>query len=388
MADQPNRPASGRSNPDSYHLLPRLQILSVIGCLLILLYGCRFFFSGEFLRIVGLGILVAGASLIAGFLLGFVFAIPRDGNETAGTKAAAVSGGSKDEPSKGKANRVRPNSNLVEISDWLTKIIVGVGLVELKSLPHKLGALSYYLGLGLQPAKCDGQPCGTGFIMSGQGAGLAIIVFYSAIGFLIGYVWTRLYFARDLEEQIYRLEEDKAKLEQEKKGLEDDKAKLEQEKKKLEEDKEDLERDKLIFGVERSMAVKQLDPAMAMIYIDRALEAHPADGRLILTKARILKRQAIQKGDSPEAHKLLTQAVELASRAVDLLPTMAEPIYNKACYQARLGVDETAILANLKSAFKLDPKLKRTAQNDDDLERYWHDPDFTRLIGEGDEADD
>ena len=100
------------------------------------------------------------------------------------------------------------NYNLVEISDWLTKIIVGVGLVELHSIPRELGRLAYYLGPGLQPRGCDGPgPCGD-VVSSGQEAGLAIVVFYFALGFMLGYVWAMVYFADDLARKAATLERD------------------------------------------------------------------------------------------------------------------------------------------------------------------------------------
>jgi hypothetical protein len=406
------------SNPDSYHILRRFQILAAAGCFLIFLYGLRFPPTWDSLRIFGVGILVAAASLTAGFLLGVVFAIPRDGNEGAKAKASTGSNGSKassdtnssQQTSDGKDARVRPNSNLVEISDWLTKIIVGVGLVELKFIPAKLGKLSLYLGQGLEG---NGK---SAVVISGQSAGLAILVFYSTVGFLIGYVWTRLYFSSDLEDQIYRLqkdkeklEEEKAKLEGEKSRLQQDKANLEDEKASLEQEKEtlkqgtaDLERDKkdlekerddlrleqLILWAEQLIRENQL--AIAMQYIDHALSGHPQDAGLILTKARILKRQATTTPDLPETERqrLLKLAVDYASQAIALLPGQAEPLYNKACYQALLdaAANKSEILANLQSAFTINSSLKQIARNDSDLADMRKDPDFKRLVGDADVA--
>jgi tetratricopeptide (TPR) repeat protein len=393
------------SIPDSYHILRRLQVLAAAGCFFIFLYGLRFPPSWDSLRIFGVGILVAAASLTSGFLLGVVFAIPRDGNEGATAKASTDSNGSKapsdpnssQQTTDGKDARVRPNSNLVEISDWLTKIIVGVGLVELKFIPSKLGKLSLYLGQGLEG---NGK---SAVVISGQSAGLAILVFYSTVGFLMGYVWTRLYFSRDLEDQIYRLEEDKAKLEDEKcllqedkknlqqetEALQQDKEKLMQEKEDLKQEKDDFAKDKLILGVEQLIRENQL--AMAMDYIDQALADNPRDGRLIMTKARILKRRATsaQPLPEPERQQLLYQAIEYVTRAISSLPGMAEPLYNKACYLALLRDDKykKEILADLKSAFAINPGLIEIAEHDSDLESIQKDVDFKRLIGQSGRQD-
>ena len=65
---------------------------------------------------MGLG--VAAAATAVGAFLGFLFGIPRtlQGNTAPGPDETAD---------------YRPNTNLEQISDWLTKILVGVGLVEL-----------------------------------------------------------------------------------------------------------------------------------------------------------------------------------------------------------------------------------------------------------------
>ncbi len=347
MASKAADKSADRNPVDRYELLFRLEILSAIGCGLIALYGLCFWGSGQVLRIVGVGILVGGAALLSGFLLGFIFGVPRvdggkpGGSESGTSTAAGVAADSQSSP-------VTPNSNLVEISDWLTKIIVGVGLVELKTIPDRLGKLSWYLGSGLRPAQCDPHLSCADSIGSGQAAGLAIIIFYFALGFLFGYVWTRLYFQRDLSATI--------------EGL-----------------LRHVQAYDLIMLAEASINEQQLDKAMSTI--DKALANNPKDGRAVLTKARIFKRQAMN-AQQPERDRLLTHALTFADRAIALLPGQAEPIYNKACYEALLKADKTEILDSLKSAFELNPALRNTAQADADLDDLRQDVDFNNLVGE------
>jgi hypothetical protein len=127
-----------------------------------------------------------------------------------------------------------------------------------------------------------------------------------------------------------------------------------------------------------------------MQYIDHALSGHPQDAGLILTKARILKRQATTTPDLPETERqrLLKLAVDYASQAIALLPGQAEPLYNKACYQALLdaAANKSEILANLQSAFTINSSLKQIARNDSDLADMRKDPDFKRLVGDADVA--
>lgn len=341
---RPPQPSRG-DTVDRYKIMFRLQILAGTGCVLILLYALRFW-SAESAQIFAVGVLVAGAALSGGFLAGFIFGIPRVGGK-ATAEAADVSGGARASASDAESNSVTPNSNLVEISDWLTKIIVGVGLVELNSIPGKLGALAYYLGPSLRPARCDGKAACADYVGTGQAAGLTIILFYFVIGFLLGYVWTRLYFQRDLEV-------------------------------------EKLRRDQWLSSLIRLAEVcinqGQLDEAVKVL--DQALQFDPHDGRAVLTKGRVLKRQAMQRAEnSPERNELLNLALAFANQSITLLPTSAEPFYNKACYQALLGVAKTEVLQNLQSAFRLDDKLRGTAQGDTDLKTLWQDDDFKKLTG-------
>lgn len=336
---------AAESPVDRYKLLFRLQLLALIGCMLVVMYSLRFWVSGEALRIIGTGILVAGAALMSGFLLGFIFGIPRVGADKVSAKAAAEPGGAHLAASEAQSNAVTANSNLVEISDWLTKIIVGVGLVELKTIPHKLGTLSYYLGLGLRPSQCDGKLCAD-LISSGQTAGLAIMLFYFTLGFLWGYVWTRLYFQRDLGGVVENLQRDKRVTD-------------------------------LIMSAEQSVNEGQLEEALRSV--NEALADNPLDGRAVLTKGRVLKRMA-EKSPKAEADKLLYQALADADRAIAMLPGKAEPIYNKACYQALLGIERNETLANLRKAFGLNPLLWKIASEDKDLDSLRQDVDFIKLM--------
>lgn len=75
----------------------------------------------------------------------------------------------------------RSNSNLEQISDWLTKILVGVGLVQIGQIGTAGGRLVRFLAPGL-----GGQP-------SSEAFAAALLVFFTTTGFLIGYLITRIF---------------------------------------------------------------------------------------------------------------------------------------------------------------------------------------------------
>ena len=108
--------------------------------------------------------IISIASLITGGLMGFLFGIPRT------TK--------KHDTDKEK---YRPNTNLEEISDWLTKIIVGLGLVEIDSLKGLLHRLLIFI-------RAD-APHLPQFVI------LLFIVYFSIYGFFFCYLMARIYSA-------------------------------------------------------------------------------------------------------------------------------------------------------------------------------------------------
>jgi hypothetical protein len=345
----------GGYSEDQYDIFPLLKFLATVGCLLILLYALRFWTSGDVLRILGVGILVAAASLTLGFLIAFIFCIPHTRSDK-DCGPSANQDASTSDPNAPPPVSDAPSRNLVELSDWLTKIIISLGLVELKSIITGLGSFSYYVGTSLSPETCQpGMAC-NGFTLSGQVAALAIMFFYFALGFLWGSLWTYLYFQRDLGKLVQRLQQYKNNTD-------------------------------FIWNAEADMKEGKLDEAMEEI--DQAIKNNPKDGRAVLTKARILKRKAEQPDPQNPDRTLLNQALEVVNLAIALLPGKAEPIYNKACYQALLGIDKSEVFANLRSAFKLNPGLMRTAagdpdrpdSGDPDLARFRQDADFRQLVG-------
>ncbi|WP_193317024.1 response regulator [Janthinobacterium sp. FT14W] len=137
---------------------------------------------------------------VSGMLLGFLFGIPRTlpsgtVNMAPPDERTSAKGRSTDEPPAagtdaaasntlflGTPTPMEINSNLVEVSDWLTKIIVGVGLIELKSLPGSARAMAAFIA----PSLATDTP--TAMAVVG-----GIMLFFSVHGFLIGYLLTRIY---------------------------------------------------------------------------------------------------------------------------------------------------------------------------------------------------
>ena len=134
-------------------------------------------------EIAGYALSISLASIITGILLGFLFGIPRTLSGSSQPQAPIENHDSTKDPTA--SNTTQPpnlgtNTNLEQISDWLTKMLVGVGLTQIGQIPNGLRTISRELQPGFGSA--PGAPVFGGLI----------IIFFSVCGFLIGYLWTRI----------------------------------------------------------------------------------------------------------------------------------------------------------------------------------------------------
>ncbi len=143
----------------------------------------------QFLAVIGAAILVAGAAFALGGIVGFLFGIPRALQETEASAPPEGESLSDAAPSAAQERaRYVGNTNLEQISDWLTKILVGVGLTQLVNIPSGLAALGGFLA-----------PALGGFGSSAM-FGVLQATYYAVGGFFLTYLWARLYLASLLAE--------------------------------------------------------------------------------------------------------------------------------------------------------------------------------------------
>jgi hypothetical protein len=119
-------------------------------------------------------LLIGCASMGVGALVGFVFGNPRSGLPQQGKDASG-----EDET----AFNYRPSNTLDQVSDWLTKILIGVGLVQLSQLGGALAAIGRVVEGSMKP-----PPQGTQVVTQ------VVVVAFLVVGFLAGFLWTRIYY--------------------------------------------------------------------------------------------------------------------------------------------------------------------------------------------------
>lgn len=166
-----------RANPDaktaSVGILNWFSIIVVLfGIFIVILFGTDASSKATiFLWMV--------ACLLGGTAVGFLFGVPKilQNNQVPGATSGTQ-----------PTYQQQVNTNLTEISDWLTKIIVGLGLVNLTKIPPYLAKLAQVLAGGITTAAKPPSPLTFAFAYG-------TIIAYAVLGFLFGYIMTRLYLA-------------------------------------------------------------------------------------------------------------------------------------------------------------------------------------------------
>jgi hypothetical protein len=145
-------------------------------------------------------------ALMIGGLLGFVFGIPRTLTRDAPGEGDGVQGAREEGDARRPALNYRPSTNLEQVSDWLTKILIGVGLVEFARMSDALSRVGRFVADDLL---AGGQARHPGASVLTQ----AVIIGFSTGGFLAGFLWTRIHYGgmqaqadRDLLRRIGEIE--------------------------------------------------------------------------------------------------------------------------------------------------------------------------------------
>lgn len=120
--------------------------------------------SRETVSAVSVTLMIALASLAIGSVVGFLFGVPRVHSD----------------PSQADGRSYVDNTNLEQVADWLTKILIGFGLAQLTNIPPALGQLSLVTGAALGEGPEAAPLVGS------------TVLFFLSVGFIYGYLWSRL----------------------------------------------------------------------------------------------------------------------------------------------------------------------------------------------------
>jgi tetratricopeptide (TPR) repeat protein len=159
---------SGARQLDPHHFLVVAAAVLLLGPLLALCFAVT---TNDWKSALAVGVATTVAGSGFGALIGLIFGIPRalaSGTPASGTEVAGYSS----------------NTNLEQVSDWLTKLLLGAGLTQLGRIPSAVGDLGTFLAKGL----------GNG--AASQSFVAVLVVFSSIAGFFFGYLFARLILPR------------------------------------------------------------------------------------------------------------------------------------------------------------------------------------------------
>jgi len=182
----------------------------------------------SFFNVLGIAIIIALAAFAFGGIIGFLFGIPHTNQPQQNNTITAPAAGTPPSPgvpvaantnantnvntsinpntqvqpqsisaSNITANRpasnYTPSTNLEQIADWLTKIIIGVGLVQIHKIITQFNILCLSLGSSLDSISNIGCKNLINATHSGPAVVGALVISFFIDGFLIVYLWTRWY---------------------------------------------------------------------------------------------------------------------------------------------------------------------------------------------------
>ncbi len=133
-----------------------------------------------------------GAAFFVGSFFGFLFGVPKlKPTQSSQIKSESepeedLEEGAIQESSSSQGTLLDENTNLQEVSDWLTKIIIGIGLAEFRAIAEWIGNLGQNIGNGI----------------GGNGSStmaIASMVYGFVCGFLYYYLWARIIVLEILE---------------------------------------------------------------------------------------------------------------------------------------------------------------------------------------------
>jgi hypothetical protein len=134
---------------------------------------------------------VGSGGYFVGMISGFLFGFPKSnlGKASASQLSADstnIAQGANPSDAPRIAEKTRDNTNLEEISDWLTKIIVGLGLVNAQTILAHIWRFGRYIS-----AAVSGTPIAEAADLGVSVVAIASAFYGFACGFLFFYMWSR-----------------------------------------------------------------------------------------------------------------------------------------------------------------------------------------------------
>lgn len=175
------------------------RVIKLVNWINVLIVVALFFFCSINKPFVILSLaLTICAYFSSGIVLGFIFGIPKKYQN----KTSSVQVDANGQPVPSIDPTYTDNTSLEEISDWITKIIIGLSLTQFNNILEMMGESASNIRTSLESGLQLGANRPDFYAFS-----YSLIVFYSVTGGIIGYLWTRIEFAHILAQKDRDLRE-------------------------------------------------------------------------------------------------------------------------------------------------------------------------------------
>jgi hypothetical protein len=280
-----------------------------------------------------------------------------------------------------RPDRLRVSRNLEEIADWLTKIVVGLGLVELKNIPGYLESMTAAFVADLGP------PCNQSYAMG-------LIVYFAVMGFLYGYLATRMFVSGGMD----RADSQLSRPDRERIAVLEEKLTTVHERGKLTDTKLDEQKEATLInaGVLAWYHFHPGEPGFETPYSDlkEMVKVYP-DHRVFNI---VFGNLNMKKRDLVAAIKVAEDAIQAieARRGVQdpaAVTDVADFRFNLACYRAQMHEDLTdpakkkayldSSFSDLAKSLEKSPANYRDAVTDHDLDPIRRDPRYRPILDSG-----
>lgn len=171
--------------------IPKWTILPIIftltGIIVILIYSIGFS-KARIAETFGIAFFTSGSSFLTGCFLGLLLGIPSPTRMNDDLTKEEINESSDSKLELEKVQLIRENNNnLGQISDWLTKIFIGIFLSQISSIPSFLRNIGNSISSSIYYDKEELVRMGTFFFVG-------IIIYYLYCGFFSGFLWARIGF--------------------------------------------------------------------------------------------------------------------------------------------------------------------------------------------------
>jgi len=288
--------------------------------------------------------LLSITSVVVGGLFGFLFGMPKNSHHDEHKNGDHKNGDHKkgNHPDLIKKDIYQENTNLQEISDWMTKIIVGVGLTQFRSIYEKYTEITLKIS--------SENNIGTHTIVC------MVTIYFYILGFFASYFWAKLDYNKIIT------------------------SKLNKKINKISKNSEERDRINLkILEIASVLDSDKIGKETKKNYIDNMVDIVRSNPMHRMANIVLARFYAEVMDDYPAAIASLDKYILLKIYNNEKDMDLSDALYNKAFYLLKSGEVNNCI-STLKACFDIYPQNKHFAKVDPDLTEIHNNPEFISIV--------